>query len=440
MNKIPAFLIVALIASTCVLAEDWPRFRGPNGSGISTSSDVPVEWSAEENSKWTTELPGKGSSSPIVFGDRIYLTCYTGYGLDKENPGNAKDLVRHLLAFDRNSGKEVWRTSVKSEHDEDPYQGFIQDHGYASSTPVTDGEHIFVMFGKTGMVACDMDGKQVWNTPLGTKSDPAKWGGGAGAALYNDLVIVNAGIVGHQIAALNKADGKIVWSIEDPSFTNCWSTPILVTVDGRDEMVFSMPGKILAVNPLTGDELWRADSPIARTVCGSLCEKDGVVFAMGGRQGSAVAVRCGGEGDVSDTHTVWTGSLRSGIGTPIIVGDNMYWGSGGIAYAASCNTGEYVYKERLPKAADPNAGKGRRRPAGDYASPIAVGDKVYMLTRGGVLYVIDAEESFALAAKNVFAGDESLFNATPAVSNGDLFVRSENKLYCIGKKPDKTKP
>ena len=198
--------------------------------------------------------------------------------------------------------------------------------------------------------------------------------------------------MGHQIAALNKTDGKIVWSIEDPTFTNCWSTPILVTVDGREEMVFSMPGKILAVNPQTGEELWRANSPINRTVCASLCEKDGVVYTMGGRQGSAVAVRCGGNGDVSDTHTVWSGSLRSGIGTPIIVGDNMYWGSGGIAYAASCETGEYVYKERLPKAADPEAGQGRRMPAGDYASPIAIDDKVYMLTRGGVLYVINAQE------------------------------------------------
>ncbi len=440
MNKIATFVIISLITSTHLMAEDWPRFRGPNGTGVSADNAVPVEWSAEKNSKWTATLPGKGSSSPIVFGDRVYLTSYTGYGLDKENPGNAKDLVRHLLAFDRNTGKEIWRTSVQSTHDEDPYTGFIQEHGYASSTPVTDGEHIFVLFGKTGMVAFDMDGKQAWTTPLGTKSDPAKWGGGAGAAIYKDLVIVNAGNVGHQIAALNKTDGKVVWSIEDPTFTNCWSTPILVTVDGREEMVFSMPGKILAVNPQTGEELWRANSPINRTVCASLCEKDGVVYTMGGRRGGAVAVRCGGNGDVSETHTVWSGSLRSGIGTPIIVGDNMYWGSSGIAYAASCETGDYVYKERLPKAADPEAGQGRRMPAGDYASPIAIDDKVYMLTRSGVLYVINAQESFDLAAKNVFSGDDSLFNATPAVSNGDLFVRSESKLYCIGKNPDETGP
>ncbi len=329
---------------------------------------------------------------------------------------------------------------MKSENDEDPYKGFITEHGYASSTPVTDGKHVFVLFGKTGMVAFDMEGKQVWKTNLGKESDPAKWGGGAGAALYKDFVIVNAGIVGHQIAALNKADGKIAWSIEDPAFTDCWSTPILVTVDGHEEMVFSMPGKILAVDPETGKQLWHAKSPIAKTVCGSLCEKDGVVFAMGGREGSAVAIRCGGSGDVSESNTVWSGSLRSGIGTPIVVGDNMYWGSGGIAYAAKCKTGDYVYKERLPKKQDSDTGQGRRMPAGDYASPIAVGDKIYLLMRDGTLYVIVAGEKFELVAKNAFDTDESLFNATPAVSDGDLFVRSEGKLYCIGKKLGKTKP
>ncbi len=440
MKTASIFLIIALTACASATAEDWPRFRGPNGTGVSNNPNVPAEWSADKNMKWEAELPGKGSSSPIVFGDRVYLTCYTGYGLDKQNPGQPADLVRHLLAFDRNTGKEVWRTSVKSENNEDPYQGFIVEHGYASSTPVTDGKHIFVLFGKTGMVAFDLDGKQVWKTFLGNQSDPAKWGGGSGAAVYKDLVIVNAGIVGHQIAALNKATGEIAWKIEDPSFTNCWSTPNLVTIDGRDEMVFSMPGKILAVNPETGAELWRATSPIAQTVCGSLCEKDGIVFAMGGREGRAVAVRCGGSGDVSATHTVWSGSLRSGIGTPIIVGDNMYWGSGGIAYAANCQNGTYVYKERLPKKADPNAQPGRRMPAGDYASPIAVGDKIYMLTRGGLLYVIAAGETLNLVATNDFGGDDSLFNATPAVSDGDLFVRSEKKLYCISKNQDKVKP
>jgi outer membrane protein assembly factor BamB len=431
-------VILLLLLSSHTLAEDWSRFRGPNGSGVSNSK-APVEWTLDKNLKWSAELPGKGSSSPIVFGNRVYLTCYTGFGLDKANPGNPDDLVRHLIAFDRDSGEEIWRSSVKSENDEDPYKGFIVEHGYASSTPVTDGEHIFVLMGKTGMVAFDLEGNQIWKTHLGNFSDPARWGGGSGAAIYGDLVIVNAGIVGHSIAALNKSDGTIAWSIKDATFTNCWSTPILVNVDGRTEMVFSMPGKILAVNPETGERLWNAKSPINQTVCGSLCEKDGVVFAMGGRAGDAVAIRCGGSGDVSKTHTLWTGKLRSGIGTPIIVGGNMYWSSGGIAYAASCETGQYVYKERLPRKESPRPGA-RRMPAGDYASPVAIGEHIMMLTRNGNLYVVSAGEEFKLAAQNVLDGDESLFNATPAISDGKLFIRSETRLYCIASKDDQAAP
>ena len=434
MIRLPLFLFASL-ATVVVYADDWNRFRGPNGSGLSSDSGVPSEWSPETNMKWSAELPGKGSSSPIVIGDRVYVTSYTGYGLDKENPGNPADLERHLIAIDRNTGQEVWRSSVKSEGDEDPYEGFIQEHGYASSTPVSNGERLFVQFGKTGMVAFDMDGNRLWTTNLGDKSDPAKWGDGSGAALYEDLIIANAGIVGHQIVALNQSDGSVAWKIENPDFTNCWSTPILVTVDGRDEMVFSMPGKIMGVDPGTGKELWFAESPIAQTVCGSLGERNGVVFAMGGRRGNAVAVRCGGSGDVTDTHTVWKQPLRAGIGTPIVVGDNMYWSTRGIAYAANCETGELVFEERLPAASGGNSRQ--RMPAGDYASPIAIGERLYLLTRGGTMFVMDAGNQFELAAQNGFGDDNTLFNATPAVSDGDLFVRSEGKLYCIGNaRPD----
>ncbi len=434
------FIFAALLASTFAMnasAEDWTRFRGPNGTGVSTSTAVPTEWSSEKNMKWSVDLPGKGSSCPIVLGDRVYLTCYTGYGIDKESPGTPSELVRHLIAFDKNSGQEIWRSSVKSEHDEDPYKGFIQEHGYASSTPVTDGKHIFVLFGKTGMVAFDVkDGSKVWTTNLGTQSDPAKWGGGASAALYKDLVVVNAGNVGHQLVALNKQDGKVVWSMKDKGLTNCWSTPIVVSANGRDEMVFSVPGKILALDPMTGNQLWHATSPIAQTVCGSLAEKDGVVFAMGGRAGRGVAIKCGGMGDVTETHTVWSGPLRSGIGTPVVVGSNMYWTTGGKAYCASCESGEIKFATDLPKRQTESAPpSGRRMPAGDYASAIAVGDSVFLLTRKGATHVIKAGDEMKLVAQNYFDGDDSLFNATPAVSDNELYVRSEKKLYCISATP-----
>ncbi len=437
--QITTALSVAMVLfslSTCS-AEDWTQFRGPNGTGISTSSAIPLEWSAEKNISWSIELPGPGSSSPIVVGDKVFVTCYTGYGEDKANPGDVANLVRHLIAFDRATGKEIWRATTKSDNDEDTYKGFIQDHGYASSTPVSDGKQLFVLFGKTGVVAFDMDGKQLWKTNVGTKSDPAKWGGGTSCMLYKDLVIVNAGIVGHAVVALNKADGKEVWRLDNPKFTNCWSTPNIVNVDNHDELVCSMPGQIIGLDPLTGIELWSAKSPIARTVCGSLAVDGDIVYAMGGQQGDAIAVRCGGKGDVTESNVLWTSSLRSGIGTPIIADGNLVWTSGGIAYCANCEDGQYVYKERVKGQ---QGGARRRGPAGDYASPVSVGDHIVLLTRNGTAYVVKAGKDFNLVSTNSFPNDTSQFNASPAVSNGQLFIRSNKMLHCIGKENNKTKP
>ena len=419
-------LSTILLTSTSV-AEDWTRFRGPNGNGIGKSA-APTSWDAENNLKWSIDLPGPGSSCPIVLNDRVYLTCYTGYGIDQRNPGNVHELKRHVLCFDRKTGKEIWRASVNSENDEDPYKGFITHHGYASSTPVTDGEHIFVHFGKTGVFAFDMDGNQVWKKHIGSKSDPAKWGNGASCVLYNDLVIINAGNTDNAIIAFNKKNGEEAWRVKDPKFTFTWSTPIIVTVEDHDEMIINMPGKILGYDPSTGKELWWATSPIDRTVCGSCVYDNGIAYAMGGREGRAIAVRVGGKGNVTESHTVWSTNLRSGINTPIIANGNLYWIASDKIYCADCKTGQYEYTERL-KASGPRS----QGPSGDYASPIAIGDKLVLLTRTGTTHVVKAADEFEKIGENRFDGDNSRFNATPAISDGEMFIRSNKKLYCIAK-------
>ena len=420
-------LTVALISS--VEAEDWTRFRGDTGSGISKSA-APTKWDASTNIKWKTELPGPGSSCPIVLNDRVYLTCYTGYGLDPKEPGEASQLKRHLLCFDRAGGKELWRATVNSENDEDPFKGFITHHGYASSTPVTDGKHIFVHFGKTGLFAFDMDGKQVWKQHVGTKSDPAKWGNGASAVLYKDMVILNAGNTGNAIIAFKKSDGSEVWRVDDKKFTNSWTTPIIVKVDDHDEMIINMPGKILSYDPNSGKEIWWAKSPIERTVCGSCVYHDGVVYAMGGREGRAIAVKVGGKGDVSESHTVWTAPLRSGINTPIVADGNLVWIATGRVFCADCKTGEYVFRDRLPTQGGAPAARG---PSGDYASPVQVGDKILLTTKDGTVHVIESGKELKIVNENRFEGDSGRFNATPAISDGQIFIRSDNHLYCIAK-------
>ena len=200
-----------------------------------------------------------------------------------------------------------------------------------------------------------MKGNQVWQKNLGNFSDPAKWGDGSSPIVYQDLVIVNAGIVGHKLVALKKSDGSVAWELEDEQFTNCWSTPILVKTGDREELVVSMPGQIIGLNPATGEKLWNAKSPIERTVCASLAEEKGVVFAMGGQGGVGIAIRCGGQGDVSETHKVWEAPLRAGIGTPVVVNGKLYWSSSGMADCASCVDGKEVFKERLKDRVCPTA-------------------------------------------------------------------------------------
>lgn len=414
---------LGLVIQSVAPAEDWARFRGPNGKGISEDKTIPLEWSSTKNLKWRAELPGAGASSPIVSGNRVYLTCYTGYGLDRENPGKLEDLTRHLLAFDRETGKEIWRRSIKSTVPEDPYQGFITQHGYASSTPVTDGERIIVLFGKSGLFCFDRDGNQLWQTSLGTKSDPAKWGDGTSPVLYEDRVIVNAGILGNQFVAVDKETGKIIWKLEDDGFTNCWSTPAVVTTETGQQLLFNVPGRVIAVDPGSGKKLWQTASPLNDSTCGCIVTEGNRAYLMGSRAGNGMALEC----SEKEGGVVWQKSLRSGIDTPLLLGDQLYWHSSGIFNAANVTTGEYVYRERLSMF-----GKSTSFPNVDYSSPVASGKYIVQFMRNGESFVIEAGKNYQEKHHNPgFEGDDSAFSGTPAISDGELFVRSYKYLYAI---------
>ncbi len=428
MTHIRHTAIILALTTATVLAADWQRFRGPSGSGHADDASIPVEWSSAKNLKWRTALPGMGASSPVVSGDRVYLTAYTGYGLDMANPGDPKKLVRHLLAFDRESGKELWRASVPSTADEDRYQGFITQHGYASSTPVTDGQHVYAILGKSGMYAYDKDGKKLWHAELGQKSDPARWGDGSSPIIVGDVIVVDAGVLGNHFVGIDKKTGKQRWSVKDPSYTNSWSTPTDVHVDGKPQVLVHVPFKVMGLDPANGDIIWSATSPLDDASCGSIVTKNNVAFLMGSRAGHGMAVRYDGKGDVTESHAVWNKRMRSGICTPVIVGDRMYWSTGGIFQAARLSDGENVYKERLPRLGGPTGGF----PNADYSSPVAVGNRIIQFTRNGESYVIEAADTFKLVAHNpAFDGDKGAFSSSPAVSDGELFIRSDNYLYCI---------
>ena len=424
--NILALTVVALATASVGQAADWTRFRGPNGSAVSEAKKVPTEWSDTKNLAWKTELPGPGSSCPIIVGERVFVTCYSGYGVSRRDAGDVKQLQRHLICVSLKDGKILWDKSVVSNHSEDRFSGFLQDHGYATSTPVSDGELVFVFFGKSGVLAFDFEGKQLWQTSVGTGSGMNGWGSGSSPILHRNTVIVNAAAESKSLIALDKKTGKEAWRADASSIHGSWATPVLVeTSQGKTELALNAPSEMWGFDPDNGDFLWFAEGIQDNTICGSLVARDGIVYAVGGRSGSAVAVTAGGRDDVSKSHVVWKKSLRSYVPSPVLAGEHILSvnNDGGVLTGLSVKTGEQVFQHRLS-----NAGS-------IYASPVVIDGKIYVVTRRNGTFVVGVTGSkVAVLGENHFE-DETDFNASPAVTDGKLLLRSNRALYCIGDKP-----
>ena len=428
MNKLQVTFLAALgLATLSASAGDWTRFRGLNGSGVATDANVPTTWSDAKNLKWKTALPGRGSSSPIICGERIFVTSYSGYG--EESGGNPADLKRHLVCLDRSSGKILWDKTVAAELPEDPYQGFITEHGYASGTPVTDGERVYVFFGKTGVLAFDFSGKQLWQVNVGKQSSNRRWGSGASLLLYKNMVIVNAAEESRSVRALDTSTGKEIWKAESESMELSFSTPTLVDCGGgRTDLVVAVPGELWGFNPDTGKLRWFAQTGIRGNVSPSVVASDDLLFVTGGfPQSGTVAVRGGGKGDVTKTHVLWSSEVASYVPSPVVMGEHLFFVSDkGVATCLEVQTGKLVTKEPLPGIV--STGRGGK-PV--YASTILAGKYLYAVTRRKGAFVLDATPQMKVVAQNSFAGDESDFNATPAISGNQLFLRSNKFIYCI---------
>lgn len=404
--------------ATAVVAADWRQFRGADGLGIAPDKHLPTQWSASNNVLWKTELPGSGSSSVIVVGKKLFVTCYSGYG-ETKGEGAMKDLKLQLVCLDR-TGAIQWQRDVPAELPEEPYRGYMLNHGYASSTPVSDGAHVYVFFGKTGVLAFDLEGKELWRTSVGTKKH--NWGSGASPVLYKDFVIINAAVESGSLVALKKADGAVAWSVKGMEYS--WTTPFLVTVPGgKQELVVSIYNRVFGFDPDNGTELWRC-AGIEDYVCPSMVAHDGVVFVIGARAGAALAIRAGGKGDVSQSHVLWRVKRGSNVSSPVYYEGHLYWASEnrGVVYCVKADNGTIVYEEKLQPPPDRI-----------YASPIVADGKLYYVSRSNGAYVLEAQPKYRLLAHNTL-DDGSVFNASPAVSDRHILIRSERYLYCLGLK------
>lgn len=407
-----------LVTTPVCLAGDWTQFRGPGGLGVANEPGVPAQWSSTENIVWKAELPGPGASSPITIRDRVFLTCYTGYGLEP-NQGDPQKLERHLLCFERGTGKLQWKKTFQPKLPEHAYQGEGAYHGYAASTPTTDGERLYVFFGKSGVFCFDLEGQQLWQASVGEGT--SGWGSGCSPVLHGPLLLVNASVESGSLVALDKLTGKEVWKAGN--IRAAWNTPLLVKGKDRMELIVSVEARLLSFNPDDGQPLWNADG-VHRYVCPSVVAHDDIVYAIGGGH-TSLAVRLGGTGDVTESHGVWRKTKGSNVSSPIYHSGHLYWASdsGGFVCCQDAATGETVYQERLEP-----------RPGSIWASAVLADGKLYFTSQRSGTYVVASKPTFELLSHNVFADDDSRTNASPAISNGQLLLRTDRNLYCIGKK------
>jgi outer membrane protein assembly factor BamB len=439
-----ACCVLFLIGLCTAVGADWRQFRGPGGLGASAEKGLPVKWSSTENIVWRTKLPGPGASSPVTVGNLVFVTCYSGYGLDPKEPGKQEDLRRHLLCVDRLTGNILWTKDFEPSLPEHKYSGEGSYHGYAGSTPATDGERLYVFFGKSGVFCFDLGGKALWQATVGKGTNG--WGSGASPLLYKDLVIVNASVESGAMVAFDKMSGREVWKAagekvkkqdkkkddkkdkkheEDYRIRGAWNTPMVVSVPSKaPELIISVENRVLAFNPDDGSPLWNADG-VHRYCCPSVVQHDGVVYVIGGGH-TSLAVKAGGRGDVTNSHVVWRLGKGSNVASPVYHEGHLYWaGDNGMVFCQDAATGKIVYDVRL----DPPPPEGKV-----WASPVLADGKLYYVSRLGGAYVVAATPKYELLAHNVLADDKSRASGSVAVSEGQLLYRTDQYLYCIGKK------
>lgn len=394
----------------------WSGFRGPAGDGT-CNTELPLNWSQDDNIVWKTPLPGPGASSPVVWKDRIFLTCYTGYGTPHEPGGSLDELKRHVMVFRAADGELLWDQPIPATL---PEENTIRDHGYAANTPAVDKDRVYAFLGKSGVFAFDHDGNQLWQADIGQKT--SGWGTSASPLLYGNLVVINASVESESLIALNRETGEEVWRQE--GIKEAWNTPrLIVSSTGRLELIIAIHGKILAFEPNTGQPLWTCDTDITWYMVPTPVEHEGVLYVLGGRSGiTSLAIETGGSGDVTETHRVWTSKNGSNVSSPVFKDGHLYWMNDqrGIAYCAKAESGELVYEQRVDRAGQ------------IYSSATLSGDRIYYTNRSGVTFVIAAKPEFEQLATNDLR-DAGQFNGSVAVVDDRLLIRSDNFLYCIGK-------
>ena len=416
--------VLLFFVAGLIRAENWPGWRGPSGDGISAGKGIPTKWSSKENIAWRIAVPGEGHSSPIVWGDKVFLTS----SLTEKNK-------RILLCIDRLSGQTVWQRDVVQS----PPETVHRLNSRASGTPATDGKQVYVTFmraegdeviapnvgserlitpGKIIVAAYDLDGNEKWKTNVGDFL--SAHGFNTCPVLFEDLVILNGDHDGNAyLVALDRQSGRQRWRTRRENKTRSYVTPIIRKIDGITQMILSGSLCIASYDPRNGKRHWIVDGPTEQFVA-SMVYDGKYVFATGGYpERHTLAIRPGGKGNVTDTHIAWRTTRGAAyVPSPIISGRYLLMvADSGIASCFEARTGKRHWMERLPGGHSP--------------SPVSADGLVYFVSDRGVTTIIRPSETFAVIAKNELGEPVS---ASPAISQGQIFLRTHQHLYCIGSK------
>jgi len=393
-------------------AEDWPAWRGPHGTGQSSEREAPLTWSATENIRWKVALDGPGNASPIVVAGRVFLT---------HAPAGTK--LRGLRCYDRHTGKLLWKHEVELGDEEKTHA----TNPPCSSSPASDGQRVVAWYGSAGVYCYDLAGSVLWQRDLGRVEHI--WGYGSSPLIYQDLVILNVGPgLNAFVVALDKRTGQERWRREFPGqrsekideFRGSWSTPVLLPAADGDLILLSLPQTLWAVEPATGQPRWWCGG-LSNLVYTSPITGDNVVVAMCGYGGPALAVRPGGSGDQTE-KTLWLHPKNpQRVGSGVIVGAHLYiLNEPGIAWCLDAARGEKMWEQRL--------GSGN-----SWCSMVHAAGRLYITNTAGTTFVLAPDPSACRVLAENAIGE--LTRASPAFSDGEIFLRTYEHLYCIGRQP-----
>ena len=411
-------------------SSDWPQWRGPLATGVSPDANPPVEWSEERNVRWKLPLPGKGHSTPIVWGDRVFLTAAVPFGkavapVYDNAPGSHDNVgvTQHhrfvVMAVNRLDGKIAWSQTVREDF---PHEGGHETGSLASNSPVTDGELLFVSFGSRGLYCFDLNGELKWQKDLGKMQTLHAHGEGSSPVVYGDFLIVNWDHEGDSVLyAFDKRTGKERWKVARDDKTS-WSTPLVVEHQGKAQVVISATKRVRGYDLATGDLIWEC-AGLSRNVVSSPVAGHGMIFAANSYDWQAMlAIRLdGAKGDITETDRVaWKlNRMTPYVSSPLLYDGTLYF---------------LRHNQNILSRLEATTGKPRGEPIRIegireiFASPVGAAGRIYITGRDGVTVVMQHDRENALLALNRL---DDVFSASPAVAGRELYLRGERFLYCL---------